>query len=150
MAHGFLEAILEVIIHRTLERGESGIGGGGFAIETGDAHGFETHAGMFVIGGGFQPLHRVGQTIAPVAHHTHSLGASARLGGLQHAGEQGLVDDVVPLVHPQRFEHVVFEFRVLGIEHLDPFHDGIGNFFTIVFAELDLRTQAHVIFRFFE
>ncbi len=62
---------------------------------------------MLVRGELFQQAQGIGDAVAPVAQHAHRGGPGVEVGRLQHELEQIDVHDVVSLMQPEQFEHVV-------------------------------------------
>ena len=86
-----------------------------------------------------QQRQRIRDAIPPVAEDTRRGGARPGIARLQHPRQQLLVDDVVPLVHPQGFHHLVLVLRVLRIEAANPRLDRGDDFLRIAAAQFDLR-----------
>ena len=106
----------------------------------------EAHALAFV--GGFlaENRERAGDAVAPVTEDAHSGGAGIGAWGLQHAVEQRDVDDVMPLMQPERFGKVVLIIGVRGVERGDPSLGGGDHGGGVVFAELDFGEVADLVF----
>ena len=58
----------------------------------------------------------VGHAVAPVAQHARRRGPGVEVGRAKHPLEQLVVDDVVRLMQPQRFEQVVLVLGILRVE----------------------------------
>ena len=106
----------------------------------------EAHALAFV--GGFlaENRQRAGDAITPVAEYAHGGGAGIGARGFQNAVEQRDVDDVMPLMQPERFGKVVLIIGVRGVERGDPSLGGGDHGGGVVFAELDFGEVADLVF----
>jgi hypothetical protein len=125
LAHGLADRVVEVVIGGFRLRGHDDFDGAAIGEIAGSADGFEADARAFVGGLSFQQIDGIGDAIAPIAEHARGGGAGVGLGGFEHALEQIGIDDVVPLMHPQRLGHVVLVGGIVFVQRLGPlFHGG--------------------------
>jgi hypothetical protein len=66
---------------------------------------------------------------------------------MEQAQQEIRVDDVVPLMNPERLHQVVLIGRVFGIERFDPLVDSFDDFRGFVFAEFDFGQFAGPVLR---
>ena len=102
--------VVEVVVALPLEAGVGDLEGAGHVLsaeEARRAHGLQAHARVLVARGCLQKGEHLRHAVALVAEYARGLRAGAGLGRFQHAAEQRFIHDVVPLLHPQRFQDVV-------------------------------------------
>ena len=92
-----------------------------------------------------EEVQRVRHAVAPVAEHARGRGPGAEVRRGEHALQQLHVDDVVVLVHPERFEHVVLVIRVVLVERGDPLLRCRDDLVAVAAAQLDPGAVANAV-----
>jgi len=111
---------------------------------------FEPNARTFVGGLLLKKRENVGHAIAPVTEDARRGRARLRVRRSQHALQQRLVNPVVPLPHPQRFQSVVLVLRVLRIERAHPGLERRHDLVRVAAAQLDLHPVPHAVLGLFQ
>ena len=110
-------------------------------------YGLEPHGRMRILDLRVEQRHRVGDAVAPIAQHARGRGARPRIVRSQHPFQEGRIDAVVPLLHPEGFHHLALVLRAGLVEPRDPGVQRRQHVVAVATAQLDLGAVADAVFR---